>query len=522
MRKKISEVLLNRTKLFLLVMMSITCVCRGFAVTILNTKESKIVRGFSYEIFGWVVGCYVGLILINYFTNLFSKAYRAKVRDEIFLNTLTKTLSSKIVDLQTISSGKVFDTVSELTGLKTNRGSMIVEIIPVIIPFINLMIREARYDYRMVLITLVFQGLAFGVVSITDRSFKWNTEAKKSKAELSGVTVDGFSNIKTIKYLGQEMFAINRLAKYQKLYHPHAVNASAILWYRFAGILTYVPLSVNLILARNNIELLAFIVMSNYLLEQVNNLLLDLSELNQDIKACEKVLTPLKGDDTGVVEKLGNNTLVLDDIVFDYGEDSEKFKIEHLEFKPYSRTLVYGESGQGKSSLANLIGGGIKPRYGNVPEYKTYYIWQETEMLDDTLWHNIVFENDDNVSKEEVIQIFKHLNMFDWFTNLPDGLDTIVGERGCRLSSGQKQRINIIRLILNMRYHPENIFIIDEITSNLDSITRDLAINLIDSECKSTLICISHNEGFDRICDSKIFVKDGQFYPQTINEYCAD
>lgn len=144
MRKKISEVLLNRTKLFLFVMMAIACVCRGFVVTILNTKESKIVRGFSYELFGWVVGCYIGLILINYITNLFSKAYRVKVRDEIFLNTLTKTLNSKIVNLQTISSGKVFDTVSELTGLKTNRGSMVVEIIPVIIPFINLIDSECK------------------------------------------------------------------------------------------------------------------------------------------------------------------------------------------------------------------------------------------------------------------------------------------------------------------------------------------------------------------------------------------
>lgn len=67
-----------------------------------------------------------------------------------------------------------------------------------------------------------------------------------------------------------------------------------------------------------------------------------------------------------------------------------------------------------------------------------------------------------------------------------------------------------------MRYHPANIFIIDEITSNLDKVTRELAIDLIDKECKSTLICISHNEGFDKICDNSILVKGRRFYPQKI------
>ena len=131
--------------------------------------------------------------------------------------------------------------------------------------------------------------------------------------------------------------------------------------------------------------------------------------------------------------------------------------------------------------------------------------------MDDTLWNNIVFDNSDDIREDEVIELFKSLHMIEWFSKLKDGFQTQIGERGCRLSSGQKQRLNIIRLILMMRYHPEMIFIIDEITSNLDSATRELAINLIDKECHSTLICISHNEGFDKICDKQILVKNHKF-----------
>lgn len=507
---------MSRTKRFLMIVMIISCSCEGVIAAFINTKEAEIVRGLTSGLFGWWVGSYLCIIGMTCIINTTAKAYRSKIRDDMFYETMSNALESKMTDIQSISTGKVFDTVSEMQGLVANYGSMVIRVVPAIIPFAVLIIRESLYDYRMGLITLICQAISFAMASQTDRLFKWNTDAKKAKSELSGVTVDGFANIKTLKYLGQGGFAIIRLLKYQKKYHPHAVNASAILWYRVINVLTFVPLFVNVFLSRDNIEIMAFIVISNYTIENVNNILLDIAELRQEINACKKVLSPLKGDDTNTLDILGDNTLILDNIYFDYGDESTTFNIDHLEFKPHTRTLVYGESGEGKSSLANLISGGIKPKIGNVPYYKSYYIWQETEMLDDTLWHNIVFNNREGVTQNEIFDLFKRLNMFDWFLDLPDGFDTIVGERGCRLSSGQKQRINIIRLVLNMRYHPENVFIIDEITSNLDASTRELAIKLIDRECKSTLICISHNEGFDKICDSAILVKNKKFHPHEI------
>jgi ABC-type bacteriocin/lantibiotic exporter with double-glycine peptidase domain len=104
--------------------------------------------------------------------------------------------------------------------------------------------------------------------------------------------------------------------------------------------------------------------------------------------------------------------------------------------------------------------------------------------------------------------------MTAWFKKLKDGFNTMIGERGCKLSSGQKQRINIIRMILMMRYHSDKLFIMDEITSNLDDGTRELAVELFDKEFSNTgmtVVCISHNDGFDRICDRKIRVENHEF-----------
>ena len=69
-----------------------------------------------------------------------------------------------------------------------------------------------------------------------------------------------------------------------------------------------------------------------------------------------------------------------------------------------------------------------------------------------------VIEDDElkyyNVSEDEIKAYFKKLNLYDWFIGLKDGFDTQIGERGCKLSSGQKQRINIIRAIIEMKNNP--------------------------------------------------------------------
>ena len=86
------------------------------------------------------------------------------------------------------------------------------------------------------------------------------------------------------------------------------------------------------------------------------------------------------------------------------------------------------------------------------------------------------------------------------------------------LSSGQKQRVNIIRALIEMDHNPDRLFILDEITSNLDDTTREAAIKLFEDVMwdESTVIFITHNEGFDAICDNKIVVKDHRFISDNI------
>ena len=503
--KKINNFIAGIPVIPMMTLLIVLGLMSGALTARINLLESEIVEGFSKGLLITMAITAIGIVTIDLFLKVFNKALRNKIINKVYLDKLDLASKSKMSSINKLTSGKIFGLTQEVAGLKAGLYGDVIWFSCAIPPFMTLMYKEAIYDVRMVLISLSSLVITTTMVLISDKLFGWSTEGQKRKSHLSGVTADNFGNIRTIKSLKQTMFGRKRLVAAQQDLLPYAINIPHIAYFRIMDILCMLPLFLNIIIARNDIEMIAFIIISDYTMMQIRGFVSDICEIAVEIKGCENNLKDLDGSDTVVPPTLVD-TLVLDNVIFDYGNEDEKFVIEHIEFPYKSRTLIHGSSGSGKSSLANLISGGIKPTTGNVPSYNCYYIWQETESLADTLWNNIVFDNEHNIPENEIIELFKELNMFEWFCKLDKGFETFIGEKGCRLSSGQKQRLNIIRLILAMRYRPDYLFIIDEITSNLDDHTRELAIKLINEECKSTLICISHNEGFDDICEHAIQV----------------
>ena len=512
MNAKINKVIAKLPNTIIYVIIIIENIVCGLLQSKINLTESSITQGFTWETFRVLLLCYSTIILCSLIDKVFSKTYSNNLNNINYIKYLDRALSSKMSDIQTVSTGKIFDATKDLSALQRDIRLNIIYIIPTLFPLVTLLYKETLMDWRMTAISIASLIIAVVMTLMSDRLFKWNTEAKRKKANLQGITVDNFMNIKTIKYLGKAAYAKERHIKAQREARDYFVNPLQILWFRIIDAIGIAPILINILISKNNTEMIAMILLSSYTLNNMRYYATAIAELFIEKKAQESIISNLKGDDTDEVETIeADKELKISNVMFDYGEDSEKFYIDNLTFEKDTRTLVYGESGEGKSSLANLIAGGVQPTTGSIPRYKTYYIWQETESLDDTLWNNIVFDNPEGISEDEVLELFKELNMIDWFSKLKDGFNTQIGERGCRLSSGQKQRLNIIRLVLTMKYHPEMIFIIDERTSNLDSVTRKLAIDLIDKMCNSTLICISHNEGFDKICEHHVLVKDHRF-----------
>jgi len=195
-----------------------------------------------------------------------------------------------------------------------------------------------------------------------------------------------------------------------------------------------------------------------------------------------------------------NQEISFKDVSFSYKED---LTIENLNLKIRKGkiTALVGLSGAGKSTTADLVMGLLRPDNGHilidgVPlDDKNSFSWrnhlgyvaQDTFLFNDTIRSNLLIAQSD-ASEEDLKEVLK-LASAEFVFNLPDGLDTIIGDRGVRLSGGEKQRIALARALLRR----PNLLILDEATSNLDSKNEKKILQSIDHlHGDLTILMIAH------------------------------
>ena len=195
---------------------------------------------------------------------------------------------------------------------------------------------------------------------------------------------------------------------------------------------------------------------------------------------------------------------------------------------------IVGQTGSGKSTLVNLFTGLLEPSSGEIKmdgssifsnlsawHKKIGYVPQSIYLTDDTIKKNIAFglkekDIDPNLIKESV----EKANLNELLKNLPNGIETFVGEKGIRISGGQLQRVGIARAL----YRNPEILILDEATSSLDFITEKKIMNSIQLLKKEkTLIIVTHRLSTIENCDKVFFVDEGKIKkegnPQEIIKY---
>ncbi|TXJ37159.1 amino acid ABC transporter ATP-binding/permease protein [Brachyspira pilosicoli] len=204
------------------------------------------------------------------------------------------------------------------------------------------------------------------------------------------------------------------------------------------------------------------------------------------------------------------NGLECENVCFDY-EGEEILNDYNLEIEPNKIIGISGKSGSGKSTLLKLFmrfwdikKGSLKISSTNIKDINTdslrdieSYVTQETSIFKDTIENNIKIA-DKNATREEVIEACKKASLHDFIMSLSNGYDTNVGELGDTLSGGEKQRIGIARSFL----HKASFILLDEPTSNLDSLNEAVILKSVKDNSKDrTVVLVSHRLSTLNIAD---------------------
>ena len=219
----------------------------------------------------------------------------------------------------------------------------------------------------------------------------------------------------------------------------------------------------------------------------------------------------------------------LNHISFHY-PDSDKniFTDAHMEVPKGKSVGIMGTSGAGKSTIVDILLGLLHAQEGEitcdgVDIFKNYESWlaqigyipQSIYLIDESIRDNIAFGIDaDKIDEKRIWEVLEEAQLKEFVEELPNGLDTTIGDRGVRLSGGQRQRIGIARAL----YHDPEILVFDEATSALDNDTEAAVMDAVNSfRGKKTMIIIAHRLNTIEKCDIIYRVEEGKLIQTTLN-----
>lgn len=245
----------------------------------------------------------------------------------------------------------------------------------------------------------------------------------------------------------------------------------------------------------------------------------NMQEANQYEKQMKQYV---EEDETSASENVGfHNRLVINHVFWKYDNQlSPVLSDAFLTINRGEAIALIGASGAGKTTLADIILGLLRPIKGNIlmDEIDVYtipkiwahivgYVPQSVYLLDDTVRNNIAFGMPAEMVNDKYIwQALEKAQLKDFIMSLPGGLDTIVGERGIKFSGGQRQRIAIARAL----YDKPEILVLDEATAALDNETETAVMESIDAlQGQITMIIVAHRLSTIRNCDKIYEIKDG-------------
>ncbi len=441
---------------------------------------------------------------------IFSSLFRRKLFDgeELHSGDVTSRLAKDIEQVTTVTT----DTVPQMliTGIQLCGAFLLMR----------------WFDERLAWVLLLLTPLAiiFGKL-IARRLRKMTLDIRQDESRIQMQVQEGMEHNAVLRSLGSEQWVTDRLDAMQQRLRGNVMRRLRFtvvtrvimgcafgLGYLLAFVWGGIGLRNGTITFGVMTSFLQLVGMIQHPILQLLNMVPSVIHATASIDRLEELdsqsQTHADSERTGIrvnpCNPCHNKTIRFDDVSFRYAKGDREI-LSHFthEFRPGSKTAIMGETGIGKTTLFRLILGFIEPTSGKVAVGgELCFVPQGNTLMSGTIRYNLQLARPDATDDE--LRAVLHTACADFIFDLPDGLDTELGERGSGLSEGQAQRIAIARGLL----HGGDILLLDEISSSLDEPTeRELYHRLFTAYPQKTMLFITHRTAVSTLCDEQVFLR---------------
>ncbi|MBT3556209.1 MAG: ABC transporter ATP-binding protein/permease [Rhodospirillales bacterium] len=353
---------------------------------------------------------------------------------------------------------------------------------------------------------------------VTEMRIKHRRDMNESDSNAHSKAIDSLLNFETVKYFSNEEHESERFNTALKVYEKAATRSGESLSYLNIGQGVIIAIGLTLVMlmaaggvADGSMTIGDFVLVNAYLIQlylPLNFLGFVYREIKQSLVDMEQMFSLLDRN-PDIADQDGAKPLAISggaiefrDVRFSYDPRREILKGISFDVPAGKTVAIVGPSGSGKSTISRLIyrfydvddgailidGQDVRDVTQTSVRQSLGMVPQDTVLFNDTVFYNIAYARP-GASPSEIEQAARHAHIHDFIMALPDGYQSLVGERGLKLSGGEKQRVAIARTILK---NP-NILIFDEATSALDSHTeREIQASLKELSANRSTVVIAH------------------------------
>lgn len=471
----------------------------------------------------------------HYFGHFVAFNVLADFRREIF-SKLRRLAPSK---LDSQDSGALLKLIGEdVEALEVFFAHTLAPITTGTIVSIVLIVYFLQYNFHLSLIAItVYFILAVIIPNVFSSKLKSHLEIQqKYRKSYTSYFLESLRGMKDLLQLGVEKERFKNLERESKIVNKKERNVAKLNFLQFSfsfltigfGVLTFafaefILVNKNIISIKDSVITLVVFSSSFAPFLELSRLPLGLGRALQAAKQTFSLLDenePIGNDGNKEIEKL--NEIKFENVDFSYpNRDKMIFENLNLHFEDKKIVGLVGESGSGKSTLMKMVMKWYMAKSGKIflndkdileidsrkLQGKIAYIPQFPQIFSQTIRENLVLGNE-NISDEEILEIAEKCRLKDKILSTENGLDTKINSEKIIFSSGEMQRLELMRALLKRA----DVYIFDEPTSNLDTLNESIILNLIKDNCKGMVFLISHRMSTVSFSDVIYKVENGKCF----------